>query len=65
MSHNFVPAVLKVGYEKVLYGSDHPYNPFQMEIDKLVKYAVQYTGWTAKELKMILGGNLKRLLEKH
>jgi hypothetical protein len=30
-----------------------------------VKYAVQYTGWTAKELKMILGGNLKRLIEKH
>jgi ABC-type nitrate/sulfonate/bicarbonate transport system substrate-binding protein len=28
-----------------------PHNPFQMEIDKLVKYAVRYTGWTKKELK--------------
>ena len=62
MSHHFVPAVMKVGYEKVLYGSDHPYNPFQMEINKLVKYAIPYTGWTAKELKAILGGNLKRIL---
>jgi predicted TIM-barrel fold metal-dependent hydrolase len=62
MSHHFAPAVLKVGYEKVLYGSDHPYNPFQMEIDKLVKYAVRYTGWTKKELKMVLGGNIKRIL---
>jgi predicted TIM-barrel fold metal-dependent hydrolase len=53
MSNNFVPAAMKVGDEKVLYGSDHPYNPFRW------KYAVQFTGWTAKELKMILGGNLK------
>jgi hypothetical protein len=33
-----------------------------MEIDKLVKYAVRYTGWTKKELKMVLGGNIKRIL---
>lgn len=26
LSHHFAPAVLKVGPEKVLYGSDHPYN---------------------------------------
>lgn len=62
MSHPFAPAVLKVGPEKVLYGSDHPYSPFQMEIEKLVKYAIPYTGWTSKELKMILGGNLRRIL---
>ena len=62
MSHPFAPAVLKVGPEKVLYGSDHPYSPFQMEIEKLVKYAIPYTGWTAKDLKMILGGNLRRIL---
>ena len=62
MSHPFAPAVLKVGPDKVLYGSDHPYSPFQMEIEKLTKYAVPYTGWTAKDLKKILGGNLKRLV---
>lgn len=62
MSHPFAPAVLKVGSEKVLYGSDHPYSPFQMEIEKLVKYAIPYTGWTATDLKRILGGNLRRLL---
>lgn len=62
MSHPFAPAVLKVGPEKVIYGSDHPYSPFQMEIEKLTKYAVPYTRWTAKELKMILGGNLRRIL---
>jgi uncharacterized protein len=62
MSHPFAPAVLKVGPEKVIYGSDHPYSPFQMEIEKLTKYAVPYTGWTAKELKKILGGNLRRIL---
>jgi predicted TIM-barrel fold metal-dependent hydrolase len=62
MSHPFAPAVLKVGPEKVIYGSDHPYSPFQMEIEKLVKYAIPYTGWTAKDLKLIMGGNLRRLL---
>jgi predicted TIM-barrel fold metal-dependent hydrolase len=62
MSHPFAPAVLKVGPDKVLYGSDHPYSPFQMEIEKLTKYAIPYTGWTAKDLKKILGGNLKRLV---
>jgi predicted TIM-barrel fold metal-dependent hydrolase len=63
MSHPFAPAVLKVGPDKVLYGSDHPYSPFQMEIEKLTKYAIPYTGWTAKDLKKILGGNLKRLVK--
>lgn len=63
LSHHFAPAVLKVGPEKVLYGSDHPYNPFQMEIDKLTKHSIRYTGWTAKELKKVLSGNLKKIVK--
>jgi len=60
MSNNFVPAAMKVGYEKVLYGSDHPYNPFQMEICGPIyrmdgEGTEDDSGW---ELE-------KRLLEKH
>ncbi len=45
-----------------LGGFSSEYSPFQMEIEKLTKYPIPYTGWTAKELKMILGGNLRRIL---
>jgi len=45
-----------------LGGFSSEYSPFQMKIEKLTKYPIPYTGWTAKELKMILGGNLRRIL---
>ena len=62
MDHHFAPAVKSVGTKKVIYGSDHPYSPFGLEIDKLVKHAPRYTGWTKEDLKMILSGNVRKIL---
>jgi len=62
MSHHFAPAVLKVGYEKVLYGSDHPFNPMDWEVAKIVKHAQKHLKLQIEDLRKIMGGNLKRLL---
>ncbi|MFC2013417.1 amidohydrolase family protein [Chloroflexota bacterium] len=65
MDHFFGPAVKSVGPSKLVYGSDHPYNPFGLEIDKLVKYAPRYTGLTTADLKLILSGNIRKILSCH
>lgn len=50
--------VRALGPERVLYGSDHPTQPFGFEIGKIVKYA----NLTSEQLDLILGKNLARLL---
>ena len=50
--------VRALGPERVLYGSDHPTQPFGFEIGKIVKYA----SLTSEQLDLILGKNLARLL---
>jgi predicted TIM-barrel fold metal-dependent hydrolase len=51
-------AVRAVGPERVLWGSDIPFNPFGEELDKLTKWST-----TPEEaFPAILGGNLARLL---
>jgi uncharacterized protein len=47
-----------LGPERVLYGSDHPTQPFGFELGKIVKYAKL----NSDELDLILGRNLARLL---
>lgn len=62
MDHFFAPAVKIAGPSKVIYGSDHLYSPFELEIDKVVKYATSYTRWTKDDLKMILSGIIRKIL---
>lgn len=50
--------VRALGPERVLYGSDHPTQPFGFELGKIVKYA----SLTSEQLDLILGKNLARLL---
>jgi predicted TIM-barrel fold metal-dependent hydrolase len=50
--------VRALGPERVLYGSDHPTQPFGFEIGKIVKYA----GLNSDQLDLILGRNLAGLL---
>jgi len=47
-----------LGPERVLYGSDHPTQPFGFELGKIVKYA----NLNSDQLDLILGKNLARLL---
>jgi hypothetical protein len=51
--------VRALGPERVLYGSDHPTQPFGFELGKIVKYA----NLNSDELDLILGRNLARLLK--
>ena len=51
-------AVATVGADKVLYGSDGPYLPFEFEIEKIAKYA----HLSDEETRLVLGGNIARLL---
>jgi predicted TIM-barrel fold metal-dependent hydrolase len=51
--------VREVGKDRVMYGSDHPMNPFGFELGKVAKYAEL----TTDELHAVLGLNVARLLQ--
>ncbi|HEY0448221.1 amidohydrolase family protein [Actinophytocola sp.] len=52
-------AVRRVGAERVLFASDAPGCPATLELAK-----IRLAGLTDEELKLVLGGNAMRLLEK-
>lgn len=58
----FCESVAWAGPDRVLYGSDTPFNHMKMELDKIVVYANAHLQLPVDELRMIMGGNLKRLL---
>ncbi len=49
--------------DRVLYGSDHPFNPMDWEIQKIVKHAQRHLKLKIEDLRNIMGGNIKRLLK--
>ena len=51
-------AVMTIGAEKLLYGSDAPYFDFEFALDKIAKYA----RLSDEEARLVLGGNIARLL---
>lgn len=55
-------AVLWAGPDRVLFGSDAPFNPMRMELDKIVVHANSKLRLSVNDLRLIVGGNLKRLL---
>lgn len=55
-------AVETLGPEKVLYGSDHPIQPFDFELEKISKHLTKYMNLGNDSLKKILGQNIERLL---
>ena len=52
-------AVADIGVEKIIFGSDDPYEPAERELEKIVKYS----GLTIDQLKLVLSGNIKRILQ--
>jgi predicted TIM-barrel fold metal-dependent hydrolase len=48
--------------DRVMYGSDHPFNPMDWEVAKIVKHAQKQLKLQIEDLRKIMGGNLKRLL---
>jgi hypothetical protein len=44
-------------------GSDTPFNPMEWEIEKIVKHAQRHLKLKIEDLRLIMSGNIKRLLK--
>src|SRR5438445_3241973 len=58
----FCESISSAGPERVLYGSEHPFNPVDGEIQKIVKHAQRHLKLKIEDLRLIMAGNIKRLL---
>ncbi len=58
----FCETISWAGVDRVMYGSDHPFNPMEWEVAKIVKHAQKHLKLQIEDLRKIMGGNLKRLL---
>jgi hypothetical protein len=58
----FCETIAWAGVDRVMYGSDHPFNPMDWEVSKIVKHAQKHLKLQIEDLRKIMGGNLKRLL---
>jgi predicted TIM-barrel fold metal-dependent hydrolase len=59
----FCETIAWAGSDRVMYGSDHPFNPMDWEIQKIVKHAQKHLKLKIEELRKIMSGNIKRLLK--
>ena len=58
----FCESIVWAGPDRVLYGSDTPFNHMKMELDKIAVYANAHLQLSVEDLRLVMGGNLKRLL---
>ncbi|OGQ50077.1 MAG: hypothetical protein A3I10_06440 [Deltaproteobacteria bacterium RIFCSPLOWO2_02_FULL_57_26] len=59
----FCESISWAGVDRVMYGSDHPFNPMDWEIQKIVKHAQGHLKLKIEDLRKIMGGNIRRLLK--
>jgi predicted TIM-barrel fold metal-dependent hydrolase len=59
----FCESISWAGADRVLYGSDTPFNPMEWEIEKIVKHAQRHLKLKIEDLRLIMSGNIKRLLK--
>ena len=59
----FCESIAWAGPDRVLYGSDHPFNPMDWEIEKIVRHAQRHLKLKIEDLRLIMAGNIKRLLK--
>jgi predicted TIM-barrel fold metal-dependent hydrolase len=53
-----IEAFNRVGTSKMLYGSDHPYNPLPMEVEKIARHAACATKLTETDLRTLFSRNI-------
>ncbi|HXG53140.1 MAG TPA: amidohydrolase family protein [candidate division Zixibacteria bacterium] len=53
-----------VGSTKILFGSDHPYNPLPMEIDKIAKHVAGAAKLDREDLEKVLARNLLGIVKQ-
>jgi predicted TIM-barrel fold metal-dependent hydrolase len=51
-----------VGTSKILFGSDHPYNPLSMEVEKISKHVARAAKLKQEDLKKVFADNLLSIL---
>ena len=51
-----------VGTSKILFGSDHPYNPLPMEVEKISKHVAKAAKLKQDDLKKVFADNLLSIL---
>jgi predicted TIM-barrel fold metal-dependent hydrolase len=51
-----------VGTSKILFGSDHPYNPLPMEVEKISKHVAKAAKLKPEDLKKVFADNLLSIL---
>ena len=52
----------RVGTSKMLYGSDHPYNPLPMEVEKIARHAARAAKLTKTDLRALFSRNILAIL---
>jgi predicted TIM-barrel fold metal-dependent hydrolase len=52
-----------VGTSKILFGSDHPYNPLPMEVEKIAKHVTQAAKLNDADLKKVFADNFLAILK--
>jgi predicted TIM-barrel fold metal-dependent hydrolase len=51
-----------VGSSKILFGSDHPYNPLPMEVEKIAKHVAKAAKLKYDDLKKVFADNFLAIL---
>ena len=52
-----------VGTSKILFGSDHPYNPLPMEVEKIAKHVARAARLSGNDLKRVFADNFLSILQ--
>jgi len=60
-AHSHLAALRGVGANKILFGSDHPYNPLLMEVEKIAKHVGRGANLTEGDFKKEFASNLLSL----
>lgn len=59
----FCETIAWAGADRVMYGSDHPFNPMDWEVQKIVKHAQKHLKLKIEDLRKVMSGNIKRVLK--
>ena len=67
ISNVLMPLLLEafrgVGTSKILFGSDHPYNPLAMEVEKIAKHVTKAAKLNEDDLKKVFADNFLSILK--
>jgi len=60
-AHSHLAALRGVDTGKIVFGSDHPYNPLLMEVEKIARHVGRAAKLTEDDFKKVFASNLLSL----